>query len=198
MKKRTYVPTTLVAAMIFAMSIMFGAQVTSGQDATATPVIDLPSEAGEAAHPAHIHAGTCEDLGEVVFPLADVAPLDEQAALASPAASPAAAMADEGETPYGVVAESTSLIEVTIEDLLAGEHAINVHQSAENIDVYIACGNITGTPENGHLRVDLQELNDSGLSGRAVVSDNPDGTATVSITLTQVDATGTPEASPAT
>jgi hypothetical protein len=192
MMKRTFVPTTLVAAMIFAMSIVFGAQITSGQEGTATPTIDLPSEGGELAHPAHIHSGTCEELGDVVFPLADVAPLDEQA---SPVASPAAGMADEI-----VVAESTSILDVTIEDILAAEHAINVHQSAENIDVYIACGNITGTPENGHLRVDLNELNDSGLRGRAVLTNNPDGTTTVTVTLTQAEdgATGTPEASPAT
>ncbi len=60
MMKRTFVPTTLVAAMIFAMSIVFGAQITSGQEGTATPSIDLPSEGGELAHPAHIHSGTCE------------------------------------------------------------------------------------------------------------------------------------------
>ena len=191
MMKRTFVPTTLVAAMIFAMSIVFGTQITSGQEGTATPSIDLPSEGGELAHPAHIHSGTCEELGDVVFPLNDVAPLDEQA---SPAASSAGAVADEI-----VVAESTSILDVTIEDVLAAEHAINVHESAENIDVYIACGDLTGTPENGHLRVDLNELNDSGLRGRAVLTDNPDGTMTVTVTLTQAEdgATGTPAASPA-
>ncbi|HEV2074182.1 MAG TPA: hypothetical protein VGR29_11140 [Thermomicrobiales bacterium] len=196
MMKRTFVPTTFVAAIIFAMSIVFGAQVTSGQGGAATPSTQLDTEGGAQAHPAHIHSGTCEELGDVVFPLNDVAPLEADATpAASPAASPAAGLPGEM-----VVAESTTILEVALDDILGGEHAINVHESAENIDVYIACGNITGTPENNHLRVDLQELNDSGLSGRAVLTANPDGTTTVTVTLTQAEdgATGTPEASPAT
>ncbi len=196
MMKRIFVPTTLVAAMIFAISIVFGAQITSGQGGTATPSPQLDNEGGAQAHPAHIHSGTCEELGDVVFPLNDVAPLAADATpAASPAASPAAGLPGEM-----VVAESTTILEVALDDILGGEHAINVHESAENIDVYIACGNITGTPENNHLRVDLQELNDSGLSGRAVLTANPDGTTTVTVTLIQAQdgATGTPEASPAT
>lgn len=194
MKKRVLMPTTLVAALIFALSFVFGAQAVSGQDAT--PSV-LDTEGGAQAHPAHIHAGTCEDLGEVVFPLADVAPLDAEASpVASPAASPAA-----GETDEHVVAESTTILEVPLDEILAGEHAINVYESAENIDVYIACGDITGTPENEHLRVDLQEFNDSGYTGRAVLTSNADDmTTTVTITLIQADTemTGTPEATPGT
>ena len=33
-----------------------------------TPVADTAEE----AHPAHIHSGTCDELGDVVYPLADV------------------------------------------------------------------------------------------------------------------------------
>ena len=194
MKKRTLVPTTLVAALIFALSFVFGAQAVSGQDATPT---FLDTEGGAQAHPA-IHVGTCEDLGEVVFPLADVAPLDAEA---SPVASPAASPVAGGELDEDVVAESTTILEVPLEEIVAGEHAINVHESAENIENYIACGTITGMPENEHLRVDLQELNDSGLTGRAVLTSNADDmTTTVTVTLIQADTemTGTPEATPAT
>lgn len=197
MMKHTFVPTTLVAAIVFAMSIVFGAQVVSAQGGTATPSPQLDTEGGAQAHPAHIHAGTCEELGEVVFPLNDVAPL---AAGATPAASPAASPAAMGEADENVVAESTTILEVSLDEILSGEHAINVHESAENIDVYIACGDIAGTPENGHLRVELQELNDSGYTGRAVLTSNADDmTTTVTVTLIQADdgATGTPEASPA-
>ncbi len=197
MKKRTFaLPTLVVAAIIFAMSFMFQTQAISGQGLDATPSPQLDTEGGDLAHPAHIHAGTCENLGEVVFPLSDVAPLDAEASpVASSTASPAAGDADED-----VIAESTTILDVTLDDILGGEHAVNVHESAENIDVYIACGDITGTPTHGHLRVDLQELNDSGLIGRAVLTANPDGTTTVTVTLMQADtgATGTPEASPAT
>lgn len=145
-----------------------------------------PTAGGEVAHPAHIHSGTCEELGDVVFPLNDVAAPE---AGATPAASPAAA--DGGE----VVAESTTDVEASLDDILAAEHAINVHESAENIGNYIACGNVTGTPTDGMLRIELEELNDSGYTGEAHLLDNGDGTTTVTVTLMMAgDAAGTPAA----
>lgn len=149
-----------------------------------------PAGGGEAAHPAHIHAGTCEALGDVVFPLNDVAALDAEATpAASPAASPAAAGAGD------VVAESTTEVQAALDDILAAEHAINVHESAANIQNYIACGDLTGPATDGELRVELQELNGSGYIGEARLVDNGDGTTTVTVTLmTTGDAAGTPQA----
>ncbi|MDQ4045294.1 MAG: cupredoxin family copper-binding protein [Chloroflexota bacterium] len=151
----------------------------------AAPAVD-----GEIAHPAHIHSGTCEELGDVVFPLNDVAPLDAGATpAASAAAAPVAAGAGE------VVAESTTEVEASLDDILAAEHAINVHESAENIGNYIACGNLTGPATDGELLIDLEELNDSGYTGQAHLVDNGDGTTTVTVTLrTTGDAAGTPAA----
>jgi plastocyanin len=170
-----------------------------GEDHEATP-----AGGGEAAHPAHIHAGTCEELGDVVFPLNDVVALGGDVAPASTpgtmSASPeagtdgtpgAAAAAGAGE----VVAESTTEVEASLDDILAAEHAINVHESAENIQNYIACGDLTGPATDGELRVELQELNDSGYTGEAHLVDNGDGTTTVTVTLmTTGGAAGTPEA----
>ena len=34
---------------------------------------------------------------------------------------------------------------MSLDDLLAGDYAINVHESAENIGEYIACGDIGGS-----------------------------------------------------
>lgn len=195
MRKRTFTPPALVsAAIIFAMSMVFGAQAATAQGsatAVSSPVL-VSQEGGAQAHPAHIHSGTCQDLGEIVFPLSDVAPLGADATpMASPTASPAAG---DG----AVIAESTTILDTSIDDVLNGDHAVNVHESAENIQNYIACGDITGTPDNGHLRVDLHELNDSGFSGIAELTSNPEGTVTVTITLIQggLDTMGTPEASP--
>ncbi|HEV2067110.1 MAG TPA: cupredoxin family copper-binding protein [Thermomicrobiales bacterium] len=156
-----------------------------GDDHGATPV-----GGGEAAHPAHIHAGTCEELGDVVFPLNDVAALD---ANATPAASPAASPTADGAG--NVVAESTTEVETSLDDILAAEHAINVHESAENIQNYIACGDLTGPATDGELRVELRELNGSGYTGEAHLVDNGDGTTTVTVTLmTAGAAAGTPAA----
>ncbi len=52
-------------------------------------------------------------------------------------------------------------------DLLATPHAINVHESNENIETAIACGNITGTLTGRDLAMALNPLADSGYSGTA-------------------------------
>ena len=65
-------------------------------------------------HPAHIHEGSCDDLNpEPAFPLEDV-----------------------------VDGESQTTVEISVEDLVATEYAVNVHESAENADVYVACADV--------------------------------------------------------
>jgi hypothetical protein len=192
-----------VAAMAAALMIISGAlgggRWAAAQEADATP--DEAIELSEVTnHPAHIHSGTCENLGDVVFPLNDVQSPD---LMGAPVGGPIEATPMMEGTPMPVVdqvAASTTTIETTIDDLLAEEHAINVHESAENIQNYIACGDIAGElDEEGRLIVELQELNDSGSTGQATMVDNDDGTVTVSIILTQHhgEAVGTPVATPA-
>ncbi len=179
--------TVLSVGAIGIVASALGLRAGFAEDHDGTPQA-TPTGETEAAHPAHIHAGTCEELGDVVFPLNDVAPLDAEATpAASPVASSAAAGAGE------VVAESTTEVEASLDDILAAEHAINVHESAENIQNYIACGNLTGPATDGELRIDLEELNDSGYTGQAHLVDNGDGTTTVTVTLmTTGEAAGTP------
>ena len=50
-----------------------------------------------------------------------------------------------------------------------------------NIQVYIACGNIGGTQYGNTLVIGLDELNDSGYSGVAVL--RADGEQTVGVVL---------------
>jgi hypothetical protein len=167
--KRLISFTALLATLLVAMAGAWGS--TAAQD-SATPAM------GSAGHPAHIHAGTCDTIGEVLFPLNDVTSGDA-------AATPSMEM-DMAATPEaGATLHSTTTVDVALDDILAGEHAINVHQSAENIDVYVACGDVTGEATDGMLTVELQELNDSGMSGEAMLTDNGDGTTTVEIHLMQ-------------
>jgi plastocyanin len=167
---------------------------------------------GEVApHPAHVHAGTCDTLGEVVFPLTDVAMADDSG---TPVAHDADEDSHEGEDeahegddesteeseemdhsgdmdaspeaehdmgkPAGT---SETTVEADLATILGAEHSINVHESAENIQNYIACGEITGTPEDGELVIELAEMNDSGYDGEATLTDNGDGTTTIEIEL---------------
>jgi hypothetical protein len=171
----------LVASLVAAFALAAGFIGTAvSQETMATP------DAAGAAHPAHIHSGTCPDVGDVVFPLSHVtAPGGD--ALASPDA------ADIVATPEadGVTLVSTTTVDASLDDILAAEHAINVHQSDEQMSVYIACRDITGTADGGELELALEEQNDSGASGTATLTDNGDGTTTVVIELTHGEM-GTP------
>ncbi len=39
---------------------------------------------------------------------------------------------------------SETTVDLSIDELLGNQYAINAHESAENITEYIACGDITG------------------------------------------------------
>ena len=119
-------------------------------------------EAGDAPHPAHIHSGTCDDLGDIVVPLSDVT---EQTAGENFGAASAV-----------LVKESETDVELPLGDILAAPHAINVHESAEAIQNYIACGDIGGRVIDGDLVIGLRELNDSGHHGVAVLAGADAGT----------------------
>ena len=87
-----------------------------------------------------------------------------------------------------MVAHSTTTVEASLDDILAGEHAINAHESPENIQNYIACGELTGTPTEGLLHIQLNEQNASGYQGMAALQDNGDGTTTVTVMLMHTEA----------
>jgi plastocyanin len=150
----------------------------------------------EESHPAHIHSGTCGDgLGDVVYPLSNVS----EAALVN--GTPVAG-ATGGATDAIPVAISGTTVPSTLADLLASPYAINIHESAENIGNYIACGNIGGTMiGTSDLAIGLGELNESGYSGVATLHDNGDGTTAVSVYLTEAYSedmgTGGEDATPA-
>jgi len=180
MFKARFAPGAILLAAAALMMSMAGAAIA--QDAS--PAADADLAAG-TAHPAHIHSGTCDTLGDVVFPLMDVT-LPERT-MASPEATP----------DIDLVAESVTTVEVALDDILAAEHAINVHLSAEEIGTYIACGDITGEPADGMLDVDLEELNGSGYTGQATLVDNDGETTTVTVTIIQTAQQGTPVATPA-
>jgi plastocyanin len=171
---------TLAALGVVFLSVMalFGgrASIAQAQDA--------------AAHPAHIHVGTCDELDpNPAFPLSNVSGefLNGETATAGDEVG----AGEESLTVEG----STTTVEVSLDELLASNYAINVHESAENAANYIACGNVSGVMTGEFLVIGLAEQNDSGYSGVAFLT--PSGaTTTVSIYLTSpyVEEEATPEA----
>ncbi len=141
----------------FGRSLRLGLVAALGTLTLLAPGLAAQDDEAEI-HPAHIHSGTCDQLGDVVLPLTDVAAADD-------------AM-HEGAASAHPVKTSETIVDIPLQEIIDGGHAINVHESAEAIDVYIACGDIGGavtTDEGGRteLIIGLGELNDSGHHGVA-------------------------------
>lgn len=183
-----------VAAFIAAM--MANMTIAQAQD-VATPAA-TESVDSDLPHLAHVNAGSCDALAHIVYKLEDVGTGGDSATPEPAVDPPAEASPSIVEAVAETVKQSTTVINVSLDDLLADDYAINIHESIEAVDTYVACGNITGTVSDGSLVIELSEQNDSGISGSATLTDNGDGTTTVAIALAEgtPGAIGTPEATP--
>jgi plastocyanin len=196
-RRRRTPAARLLAAVAAGAMLVGGFAATGAQDAM-------------EAHPAHIHAGTCAELGEVVFPLTDVGETGMMDGMMAGTPEAGAAETEMGE-PTGAetafaVETSSTLVDAPLAEIVEGGHAINVHQSAENIDNYIACGDLggriatgPGTEQGGTLVVGLGQLNASGASGIAVLEGQGDRTEVVLYLARGLagGTTGTTEGTPA-
>jgi plastocyanin len=133
-----------------------------------TPGLAAQDDEAEV-HPAHIHSGTCAELGDVVVPLNDVTLIGgESERTGAASAIP--------------VKNSVTVVDMPLQEIIDGGHAINVHLSADEIDTYIACGDIGGAvttdegEEENELIIGLGELNDSGHTGVAWLGADGDQT----------------------
>jgi hypothetical protein len=140
----------------------------------------------EHGHPTRIHEGTCEAIGPVAFSLNGVsASVDLDNA---PIATPTAVNADSA---YQVMVGETT-IDGTIDDLLAGEHAVMVYESDEAMDA-IACGNLGGAMVGDSLVTGLAESGHPGHLGFAIFEPNgqqTDITVIIGHALAPVTASG--------
>jgi hypothetical protein len=173
-----------VAALILMLAFLIGAP---GVGAQATPAPDEIL----VVHPAHIHEGSCPDVGDVVFPLNDLAPAlgpDYMEEGGTPVASPVPTDVEVGPASEVFAESTTTDVDASLDEILEGEHAINVHESPETMETYLACGDISGTATDGELRIDLEEVDGYGFVGEANLMDNGDGTTTVRVSLMLSDA----------
>ena len=114
---------TTASAATSTVTVTMNAENGSGESGTATltqegsdvkVVVALTGASGTTPQPAHIHDGTCADIKGVAYALTSL---------------------DGGKS-------TTTVKDVTIDKLLGGSYAINVHESAANLGKYVSCGNI--------------------------------------------------------
>ncbi|MDQ2655095.1 MAG: hypothetical protein M3Z20_18850 [Chloroflexota bacterium] len=149
-------------------------------------VIGNTAAHAEHGHPARIHNGTCESLQGVAYRLNGVGgSVDTEGA---PVATPTAI---NPKTAYQVMTSDT-VIDGSIDDLLAGDHAIMIYESDEAMEA-IACGNIGGAMDDEQLIVGLGEARIPGHLGFALFTpegDQTDVTVIIGHAMAPVSASG--------
>ncbi len=144
------------------------------------------------ARPSHVHEGDCDEPGAIVQPLNNLT-------------APGQETIGNDEA---VVAEAAfTNIPLSLDEMVAEDHSIKVHLSREEIQVYLACGDIGGTlDQDGALIVGLKEQDGSGYTGIAYLRPLANGTTDTSVIIAEVipgadgpagggqDAAGTPAA----
>ena len=148
--------------------------------------------------PARIYAGRCGSLtANAAFQLIDISPIEGAT-----------------ETPQGALTAipaefSTTVVNTTIDDLLASDHAIDVRVDDTDPATSIACGDIGGPVESGpsgnELAVGLQQRGNSAYAGISWLQQETDRTIvrvflargleeSAPVTVAQPAATETPAA----
>ncbi len=194
-------------AVIFvaiAMLLSFGLVSSLAQGATPTPpaeTIPTPSPATTPTpppggtptvapgappqgveYPVAVHQGTCP------MPTAEPEIILSNTIVAG---SDVAEATFVGVTPGQPALVSSTEADIELGDLAGVERVIALHKSPDEFDTIVACGTISGLMANDELVISLQEVEMSGVTGTAVLTEN-DGKTDVKVYV------NSPEAVPAT
>lgn len=178
---------TAAVAIALSAGVLIGAPsfVAAQTSQDSTPAVAQ----GSIVYPVAIHAGTCaQTQTEPQYTLTDLAPrLSNQMS---------------GTAPGPAVLESESTVEANFDNLLGAQgqsYALALHRSKDDFGTLVACADLGGPIKDGTLVVGLRPLNDSGLSGVAMVEKQDDGNAKVTVfavIAATTDANATPMATP--
>lgn len=140
-------------SMMEPVTVKLDAQNNSGQAGTATftevdgktkVVINMTPGSGGLAQPAHIHTGTCANIGGVRYPLSNV-----------------------------VDGRSETVLEPSVHFLHGlGQLAVNVHKSAPESSVYVACGNVTPAMDEA-MMMDSETMMEGGMKDEGMMDAGP-------------------------
>jgi hypothetical protein len=164
-------------------------EASPAEQGAAGPVANLNPV--EEPRLAHIHAGTCAELGIVVYSFPDLRTY----------------RGDNVQAGGAVMELITGTTQAPLSALFGEPFSIHVHASAQNKQTYVACSDIGGQPaapwtEDDGLVLAAEEQQDSGYSGFTTMRPTPDGGTAVTVALvaspTASEAVETAEAPPST
>ncbi len=160
---RTRVGAMTLATLALFLGLIGGAFVGTSRGA---------AQEESPPRPSHVHSGDCDEPGPIVQPLT---------ALTVPGG-------ERSGNDEAVLAEAAfSSIPLTLEEMLAADHAIKVHLSQAEIETYLACGDLGGAVDaDGALIVGLKEQDGSGWTGIAYLVPAGDGGTSVSVMIAKV------------
>jgi plastocyanin len=143
----------------------------------------------EQSRLAHVHAGTCDELGIVVYSLPDIRTY----------------RVDEANgAGVGAVELIAGSANVALGELFGEPFSIHIHESAQNKGTYLACADVGGRPdapwsEADGLTLEAREQNGSGYSGFATLRPSvAEGTDIAVVIAASPDSVEAVESQPAT
>jgi thiol-disulfide isomerase/thioredoxin len=144
--------------MMDTMKYSLASQNNSGETGTVTfsedesqktkVVIEITGAPKEAVQPSHIHMGSCENIGNVKYPLTDV-----------------------------INGKSETILAISFDDLWKEvPFAVNVHKSANESKIYVACNNVTNdhsmmddkTMESGKMIKESETMKEQNIKGEVL------------------------------
>jgi plastocyanin len=161
------------------------AESTEGTPAADEPASDEQAAVSDEAGPegnlepvepsrlAHIHAGTCEELGIVVYSFPDLRTYR---------------LEESEEAGVGAIELISGTTQVPLSELFGEPFSVHVHESSQNKQTYIACSDIGGRPgdpwsESDGLTLRAVEQRGSGYSGFTTLRPSADGGTQVSMAI---------------
>jgi hypothetical protein len=174
----------LRSIVIVVATLLAASAGAHAQEATPTSGFD-PT----ARFPVHIHAGTCDDPGDIAHDLGEGGyglPVATDAS--TPDGATARQVGPESANP-AIVARAA--VDASLDDLAADAHVIDAHVAGGNDDTArMVCGVIGGFRAGDDLVFGLDGIDASGYAGTAWLHDNGDGTTQATLFLASPRGTG--------
>ncbi len=132
------------------------------------------------SHPAFIESGDCTKLDS--NPVATLNPVERHV---SDSKDDTANQVVGTLTATPVLFSLSDKLDLKFDDMLSESHSVTIHESQDNIQNYLACGEIGGIVVDDELVVALHPLSDSGYTGIAILTKDGDGNVDVKVYLAE-------------